>query len=146
MLALIDVYIGQLWEVPGHAIRYSFWLIAYPILAYQLATGFPPFYASNAWRESQEQFGDLIWRNRIFILVLILFAYIAGLVGIRGHLLLIGPMAIFVGWRIRTNLAASTDGPLGIFLGRVSFGRPMLIFDIWTIGLTILVFVILTMA
>ena len=148
---LFAYFIDGLWELPREVIAVSFSLMIYPILILQLAFGFPPFYASTikfgpfstqALERSEElKFRDLCFFN---IRLLILFAVIVFLVevtDIRGFYIFIGVGAISSGRYIRRMVAENKNGPLGYCFSFISQGRPMLVFDIWSIGLFLLIFV-----
>lgn len=135
---MIDQMAGNLWDMPLSIIRLSLALFAYPILAIQLAAGFPPFYTSIL-HPSDDGFKDFCRSLFPFVIGFMLVGGFIASTEIRGPIVLFGVGALVVGLHVRRRVSKNTNGPLGLYLTSLSWGRPMLVFDLWSIGITALI-------
>lgn len=147
--AVIDQLVSQLWDMPASLISLSFGLLVYPAVSFLLAIEFPPFYV----RVIEIKLENFLFLSKVemkeedfikawafctpFIVGLIIVIVTTWITGMRGPLVIVGSGALIAGLRIRRFISKNTDGPLGYYLTCISKGRPMLVFDIWTIAWTV---------
>ena len=133
----------------GYMVDFGFSGIGYLILAVQVHGGGPPFYGT---------FGSLYFQkleSPVERALAILVPYIFGVFGamflimltkVAAFVSVIGLLSIWAGLRVRKDLRRYSDGPrpwitnIWILKWPVwSVKWPMLIFDIWTVGLPLAV-------
>ncbi|MEP2758546.1 MAG: hypothetical protein ABJP66_05640 [Hyphomicrobiales bacterium] len=116
----------------------SFFLIGpcgfvYLILAGQVSAGFPPFYKKSFTDEDAMSLAPFM-----FAIIVLLGASV-----FVPHLfILFGLISLWCGVRLRRTVQNRTNGPLPWLLNPLTIGVmnrwPMLLFDVWTTGLTAL--------
>lgn len=123
-----------------------FWIgpcgFVYLILALQVCFGFPPFYQKGNEKEEMQALMPLMFAIMI-TLVLSTFATIVISDSFLFLLILFGALSIWTGVKARKMVQLRTSGPLPWLLTPLTIGvmnrRPMLVFDVWTIGFTALI-------
>ncbi|WP_146746377.1 hypothetical protein [Rhodovulum viride] len=125
---------------PGIFLLIGMFGFIYMILAFQLSSSFPPFYAEvNAEGDIKL---DLPYILAVFLAL--------GVACVFFFPYLFGIFALACGWvgiRIRRRVQKRTNGPLPWLLNPLTIGVmnrwPMLLFDAWTIGFAALVFLVM---
>lgn len=133
----------------NYIFNYWFACLAYMVLALQLHAGFPPFYNPFPFNvlSSQQRVERLMWIVLPYIFGLMVAFTLAVLFQTSFAFLPMCVLSIWCGLRIRHDLLRSSSGPLPWmsnswtpltwFLHR-NVDRPMLIFDAWTIGISLM--------
>ncbi|OUD08490.1 hypothetical protein BVC71_13400 [Marivivens niveibacter] len=106
---------------------------SYLILAWQVSSSFPPFYKKGNIEEDMKLVLPLMFGVLALLATSVIF---------HNLFILFGLLSAFTGIRVRRRVLERTNGPLPWLLSPLTIGSfnrwPMLLFDVWTIGFSAL--------
>jgi len=104
----------------------------YLILVLQVSSSFPPFYESVIQEDEIRFLATFGWIVMVSLIFAVFLNYLFFLFGVT---------SVWLATRVRRFVKEQTDRPLPLLLNPITtkiFNRwPMLLFDAWTIGLTL---------
>jgi len=112
--------------------------LVYFILTLQVQGGFPPMYRRFG-AMSERQLINILPQVFCSVVLLMVFA----VTEMRVFFFAFGGVALWAGLRIRSQIRVETEGVLDWMLHPVTLRWPMLTFDVWTVGFSLIVFVMM---
>jgi hypothetical protein len=126
--------------IPGSVFLIGICGFSYLILALQVSSGFPPFYAKGKMEELKLVLLPFILAIMVILVAAVFVPYL---------FVLFGLVSAWCGVRVRRMVREQANGPLPWLLNPLTIGLmshwPMLLFDAWTVGLAALMGLIMFM-